>query len=202
MKPAQSAHRTQHLIHIHMRRAVIGPFRYPRHTRGARVTEATPHWGNGPWTHPNFANSCCFTHPQSGGARLPDGSRSLGFDSARPAALRHARRRADVTTFARAALPPVNCGVSSVCCKTRAALKAGKCDLVERLCREFPDLPICRSQIALGRAEFIPSSNSYRRSSNFFETFGASFGRDLRCKPRYPAENEGVVGAECSRFLL
>jgi hypothetical protein len=35
--------------------------------------------------------------------------------SACPAAGRHARRHADFTTFARAALPPANCGLLSFC---------------------------------------------------------------------------------------
>ena len=37
------------------------------------------------------------------------------------------------------------------------------------------------------------SSNSYGPSSNFFETFGARFGRDVWRKPRYSAENGGGV---------
>ena len=70
-------------------------------------------------------------------------------------------------------------------------MKAGNYDIVERLSRGFPGLPIWRSRIALGRAEFIPSSNSCAPSSNFFETFGARFGRDLWRKPRYPAGKWG-----------
>jgi hypothetical protein len=35
------------------------------------------------------------------------------------------------------------------------------------------------------------SSNSYRQSSNFFETFGAFSRRGWEAKRRYPAENEG-----------
>ena len=107
----------------------------------------------------------------------------------------------DHTTFPGAVLPPVNCGSRCVGYQTAATPKAGKYDIVKRLGREWPSLPIWRSKITLGRAEFIPSSNSCAQSSNFFETFGARFGRDLWCKPRYSAGNGGVTRAYQDAFL-
>jgi hypothetical protein len=58
-----------------------------------------------------------------------------------------------------------------------------------------------RAQIGLGRARLLPSSNFSRQSSNFFETFRASFGRCFREKPRYLAEKWGG-GRAVRRWLF
>ncbi len=57
---------------------------------------------------------------QTSSSKTPD---PFDLVSACPAALRHGRRRADITTFGRAALPPVSCGESFVRCNTEASLK-------------------------------------------------------------------------------